>query len=323
MVADSKPDDGEGCGSLVAHFPVLAYVFMTASDLRKFLVCVLIWGTTWLAITFQLGLVAPEASVAWRFGLSALVLAGICRWRGDTLRFPWSVHARLFLFGVMMFGIGYLFVYYAEGFVASGLVAVGYCILPLSNQLGAKWMFGTPLSVRVSIGGVIGTLGVGCVFWPELAELGNDRAVLYGALLTAGGVLSTTWGNLLAERLGQDGLNVWQKMTWGMAYGALCCLLVACWRGQALTFSLAPAYLFSLLYLAIFGSVIAFFFYFRLMENVGGGRAGYVGVMTPVVALILSGFFEGFHWTALSLLGLGAAVVGNLFILRPEASGRS
>ena len=295
---------------------------MSVADFRKFLACVLIWGTTWLAITFQLGSVAPEASVAWRFGLAALLLTGICRWHGFSLRFPLAVHARLFGMGFTMFGIGYLFVYYAEAYVASGLVAVGYCVLPLTNQIGARLAFGTPLSRQVSIGGVIGTLGVACVYWPELAGLKPSHEVVLGAMLTLGGVLSTTVGNTLATRLESDGVNVWQKMTWGMAYGAATCLFAALLWGQPLGFALTPAYLLSLLYLAVFGSVIAFFYFFRLMESVGGGRAGYVGVMTPVVALILSSVFEHFVWTPLSLLGLGAAVAGNVFILLPARGSR-
>ena len=97
---------------------------MSVADTRRFLACVLIWGTTWLAITFQLGSVAPEASVAWRFGLAALISGGICRWQGLGLRFAPAVHVHLFGFGASMFGVGYLFVYYAERHVASGLVAV-------------------------------------------------------------------------------------------------------------------------------------------------------------------------------------------------------
>ncbi len=289
---------------------------MSAIDLRRFIYCVLIWGTTWLAITFQLGAVAPEASVAWRFGLSALILAGICRWRGLPMRFSWRVHLHLYGFGVTMFGVGYVCVYYAESHVASGLVAVGYSVLPLTNQLGARLAMGTPMSRRVSIGGAIGLFGVVCVFWPELAGLKPGRDVVLGALFTAGGVLASTAGNVWASQLEREGVGVLQKMAWGMAYGTATSLLAALVAGVPLGFDASPAYLLSLLYLALFGSVAAFFFYLKLLENVGGGRAGYIGVMTTVVALVLSSLFENFHWTPISLLGLGAAIVGNLFILK-------
>lgn len=291
---------------------------MSAVDLRRFLACVLIWGTTWLAITFQLGSVAPEASVAWRFGLASLLCAGICRWQGLALRLAPAVHLRLAGFGASMFGLGYLCVYYAEGHVASGLVALGYSALPLTNMLASRIAVGTPLNRRVGIGGLVGLVGVGCVFWPELTRLQPGRDVFLGALLTAGGVIASAVGNVFSTRLATDGLHVWQKMAWGMAYGALCCLIAARLGGQSLGFAASTAYVLSWLYLAVFGSVFAFYFYLELLDSVGGGRAGYVGVMTPVVALVLSSLFEHFRWTPIGLIGLGTAVAGNFFILRRE-----
>ena len=295
---------------------------MSVADTRRFLACVLIWGTTWLAITFQLGSVAPEASVAWRFGLAALISGGICRWQGLGLRFAPAVHVHLFGFGASMFGVGYLCVYYAERHVASGLVAVGYSVLPLTNMIGTRLAFGHPLNRRAGVGGLIGLFGVACVFWPELAGIEASRDVLLGSLLTAGGVLASSVGNVFSARLAMYGVQVWQKMVWGMGYGALCCLAAAALGGQTLGFEWTTGYVLSWLYLAVFGSVFAFFFYLKLLDSIGGGRAGYVGVMTPVLALLLSSLFEHFSWSPLSLLGLAAAMVGNFFILRPGSAGR-
>lgn len=290
---------------------------MTFSDFRKFLACVLIWGTTWLTITFQLGAVPPEFSVAWRFFLAAAILSGFCFWRGFSLRLPLALHRHLLALGATMFGIGYLLVYYAEGYIASGLVAIGYCVCPLTNQIAARLAFGTPISRRVSWGGVVGAVGVACVFWPELAQAEAGGGLFIGAALTAAGVACNALGNVCATRLEREALNVWQKMAWSMAYGALCCLLFGLARGQWPTFSLAPAYLLSLLYLAVFGSVVAFYYYLRLLESVGAGRAGYVGVMTPMVALVLSALFEHFAWSWLTWLGLAVSLAGNVLILLP------
>ncbi|HQE41138.1 MAG TPA: DMT family transporter [Zoogloea sp.] len=295
---------------------------MSVADFRRFVACVLIWGTTWLAITFQLGSVAPEASVAWRFALAALISAGICRWQGLGLRFPAAVHGHLLGFGVSMFGVGYLFVYYAESHVASGLVAVGYSVLPLTNMIGTRLAFGLPLNRRAGVGGLIGLFGVACVFWPELASIDASRDVVLGIALTAGGVAASSVGNVFSARLAMDGVQVWQKMAWGMGYGALCCLVAMVLGGRAPGFEWTAGYVLSWLYLAVFGSVFAFFFYLKLLDSIGGGRAGYVGVMTPVLALLLSSLFERFAWSPLSLLGLAAAMAGNFFILRPARAAR-
>ena len=195
-------------------------------------------------------------------------------------------------------------------------------MLPLTNMIGTRLAFGHPLNRRAGLGGLIGLFGVACVFWPELSGIEASRDVLLGSLLTAGGVLASSVGNVFSARLAMDGVQVWQKMAWGMGYGALCCLAAAAFGGQTLGFEWTASYVLSWLYLAVFGSVFAFFFYLKLLDSIGGGRAGYVGVMTPVLALLLSSLFEYFSWSPLSLLGLAAAMAGNFFILRPDSAGR-
>jgi drug/metabolite transporter (DMT)-like permease len=290
---------------------------MTLTEFRMFLACVAIWGTTWLAITYQLDGVAPEISVALRFGLAALLLAGYCFWRGYKLHFPWRVHRRFAAMGGSMFTAGYLFVYYAEQHVVSGLVAVGYCASPLINQYAYHLALGRPMSRRVSVVGLIGIGGIAIIFLPELSTLSASRDVAIGAMLTAGAVISSAVGNVFSSHLEADRVNVWQKMMFSMAWGAAGCLLVGLLRGVPLTLRFDSAFLLSLLYLALLGSIVAFAFYLTLLERIGGGRAGYVGVMVPVVALALSALFEGFAWQPLTFVGIAAAVAGNVVILLP------
>ncbi len=286
---------------------------------RLFAACVAIWGTTWIAITFQLGRVAPEASVAWRFGLASLILAGLCRARGFSLRFRPGVHALLALMGLPMFCTGYLFVYHAETMLVSGLVAVGYSASPLVNMALSRLAFGVPLRGRVAAGALLGLSGVALVFWPEISRFqGGGRAAL-GAALTAGGVVSAAVGNVFATMLERRGVNVWQKMAWGMGYGALFCLVAAAARRQPQGFEWSVPYVASLLYLAVFGSILAFATFLTLLERAGAAQAGYVGVMVPMVALAISGLLEGLAWGPLTLAGLAAAVAGNVLMLRPAS----
>jgi drug/metabolite transporter (DMT)-like permease len=290
---------------------------MKSAEFRMFAACVLIWGTTWLAITFQLEGVAPEISVALRFGLAALLIALWCWRRGDALRFAWPVQRRFAAMGLSMFTAGYLFVYYAEQHVVSGLVAVGYCASPLVNQAAYHFAFGRPISRRVTLGGLIGIAGIALIFLPELAMLSASRDVVIGAIFTALAVLSSAFGNVASSRLEADGVNVWQKMVFSMAWGAAACLLVGLLRGVPLTLRFDFPFVASLLYLTVFGSIAAFAFYLTLLERIGGGRAGYIGVMVPIVALALSAWFEGFVWQSLTWLGAAAAVAGNVLILLP------
>ena len=283
---------------------------------RLFAAAIAIWGTTWIAITFQLGRAPPEASVSLRFAIASALLMGYCRLRGHPLRFPARVHAQLALLGVFMFCLSYLAVYRAETFLVSGLVALGYSASPLLNAVISRVAFGTRATRGVVGGGLLGVAGILLVFWPELRRVQAGTGVVAGSLLVAAAVLASGVGNVFATRLDRLGVNVWQKMAWGMAWGSAGSALAAVVTGGGFHFSLAPSYLISLLYLSVFGSILAFAAYLTLLDRVGAARAGYVGVMTPVVALAISGAVEGFPWGPTTVAGIAVVVAGNLVVLR-------
>lgn len=275
-----------------------------------------IWGSTWIAITFQLGRVAPEASVAWRFLLASLLLFAFCAIRRLPLRFGAREHAWIALQGALMFGASYVFVYYAEQHVVSGLVAVGYSASPLLGMLGMRAVFGTPMTGRVAAGSVLGIAGIGLVFWPELALLRGGGDVALGALYTALAVVISTLGSLAAHRNQAARLPLWQTMAWGMLYGAVLSFLLTLALGRPLDFEPTAPYVLSLLYLAILGSIVAFASYLTLLGRIGAARSGYIGVMVPIVALGVSALFEKFAWHALTFAGIAVSVAGNIVILR-------
>jgi len=285
-------------------------------NLRLFVACVAIWGTTWLAIKYQLGRVAPEASVSYRFFLASFLIACYCRLRKLPLRFPAREHLWIALFGVLLFGVSYVFVYHAERHVVSGLVAVGYSASPLLGALGMRLFFGVKISRRVALGSLMGIAGIVLVFWPEFSRLRGDGDTAVGAMFTVAAVVLSALGTLTAHRNNEARLPLWQTMAWGMFYGALFSLGATLASGDALTFEATPGYVLSLLYLSILGSVAAFAAYLTLVRNVGAARAGYTGVMVPIVALVVSAAFEGFHWTMLTWAGIAVSVSGNVIILR-------
>jgi len=285
-------------------------------NLRLFVACVTIWGTTWLAIKYQLGRVAPEASVSYRFFLASFLIACYCRIRRMPLALPARQHLWVALFGVLLFGVSYVFVYYAERHVVSGLVAVGYSASPLLGALGMRLFFGVRISRRVALGSVMGMAGIVLVFWPEFSKLHGDGDTALGAMFTVAAVVLSALGTLTAHRNNEAKLPLLQTMSWGMFYGALFALVVTLASGKALTFEPTPGYVLSLLYLSVLGSVVAFAAYLTLVRNVGAARAGYTGVMVPIVALVVSAAFEGFHWTMLTWAGIAVSVGGNVIILR-------
>lgn len=284
-----------------------------------FTVCVLVWSTTWYAITFQIGGSTPELGVALRF-----MLAGACvlAWRaalGDTLRFGRRAHLWFALQGVFLYGVSYICVYHAERYLPSGVVAVGYSASPLAGGIGAAWCFGAPLTRRFLLGGVLGLSGVALIFWPEFgkAQVGGDT--MLGVLFTAGSVFLSTVGSLLASRNGERGLSMWPSLGFGMLYGGGAVLLIALASGQSVSLPGTASWWAALLYLALAGSVLSFACYLTLLSRLGAGPAGTIGVMTPILALVISTLFEGYRPDALAGVGVLLAVAGNVLILRKPA----
>jgi drug/metabolite transporter (DMT)-like permease len=284
---------------------------------QLFAVCVLTWSTTWHAITYQVGVTTPEFGVAARFGLAGALSLAIAAWQGETLRLGGRAHAWLALQGVFLYGVSYICVYHAERHVPSGLVAVGYSASPLVGGLGAVLLFGTAMGWRFVLGGVLCLVGVALIFWPEFGKASEGDATALGAAFTIGSVLLSTVGSLAASRNRARGLPIWSAMGWGMLYGAASSFAVVVASGQPLVLPSLPSWWVSLLYLALAGSVMTFACYLLLLERIGTGPAGTVGVMTPLLALGVSMAFENYRPDLLTFVGAALAVAGNVMILRP------
>jgi drug/metabolite transporter (DMT)-like permease len=257
--------------------------------------------------------------VAYRFLLASVLLFAWCLVRRLSLRFSAREHVWLALFGLTTFGVGYVFVYYAEQHVVSGLVAVGYSASPLLGMLGMRLFFGTPMTPRVALASLLGIAGIVVVFYPELARLQGGGNTAIGVLFTLISVLVASLGSMIAHRNQRTGVPLWQGMAWGMLYGGLSALTVGLASGKALAFQWTGIYVASLAYLALLGSIAAFASYLTLLKRIGAARAGYIGVMVPVVALLLSALFEGFRFHPLTWAGMAISVAGNVLMLRQRA----
>jgi drug/metabolite transporter (DMT)-like permease len=285
---------------------------------QLFVVAVAIWSTTWHAILYQLAHTTPEFGVTLRFGLAGALVLAFAAMRGDRLRFAARQHAVLMLQGVFLYSVSYLCVYHAEKHVPSGLVAVGYSASPLVNGIGAWLVWRTPIDRRFLLGGALCIAGVTLIFWPEFAHVKRSDSTTLGAVFTVGAVLLSGVGSLAASRNATHGLPFWPALGWGMVYGAALSCIVVVASGQSLALPSAPSWWLSLAYLTIAGSVIAFACYLALQQRVGPGPAATIGVMTPVLALVVSALFEGFRPVLLTWLGVLLAVAGNVLILAPR-----
>jgi drug/metabolite transporter (DMT)-like permease len=288
-----------------------------------FLVSSMIWGSTWYVIRFQLGVVAPETSVAYRFALAATLLLTVCTVRGVRLRYTLREHALMAAQGAFMFAANYVLIYHSERFLTSGLVAVVFSIIVIFNILGMRLFFGQPIEFKMITGAVVGVGGVALLFWPELARFEGGAKEATGLALATVATVIASIGNLLAAHNHKRGLPVQASTGFAMLYGAL---MVAAWvvvTGVPWSFEATPSYLLSLAYLAVFGSVVAFVAYLTMAGDIGADRAAYVGVVTPVVALALSTLLEGYRWTIPAVLGAFLCLGGNVLILKKKSALRA
>lgn len=276
-----------------------------------FVIGTAIWGSTWLGIKYQLGIVAPDVSVAYRFALAAVLLALWCLASGRSLRFPLREHVWLIALGALLFGFNYVGVYWAEQYVASGLVAVLFSTMVFLNQVGMRVVYGVPLRARGIGAATMGVAGVALLFLPEFKQAQSGGLAAYGVVFGLGATVLASAGNLVAIRNQRAGIPTMAGNAWGMAYGALVAALTATAQGLPWTFDPRPGYIISLLYLAVFGSIIAFWAYLTLIRRVGPALAAYTNVSIPVIALVLSTLFESYHWTWIAVSGVALAVAGT------------
>jgi drug/metabolite transporter (DMT)-like permease len=280
---------------------------------------ILIWGSTWLAIKYQLGLVDPMLSVAYRFTIAAVILLLWCLLVRLPMRFSRRDHLFIAMQGMFLFALNYLLFYIAELHITSGLAAVVFSTIVIMNLFNGALFLKTPVEIRVLAGGGLGLVGLGFLFWPELTAFNLSDQGLYGLLLCFAATYLASLGNIVSARNQQQKLPVVQTNAYGMSYGALIMFLIVWGTNTPLVFDTSPDYLMALVYLALFGSVVAFGCYLTLIGRVGVGRAAYVTLLFPVVALGISTLAEGYQWSFPALAGLALILGGNgLAMIRPE-----
>ena len=279
----------------------------------------LIWGSTWLCIKLQLTQVPPILSVGYRFCLAALVLLIFCLITRKRLIFSLRDQFFMAVQGVTLFGLGYCMSYLATSYMTSGLVAVVYTTMLMWNILNLKLFMRQPVAWRAFWGGILGLSGICIVFWHDLSTLTATRGMIGLSMGLLGAYLSSL-GNVVGARNAKAGIPVTQANVYGMAYGGILTLFIHFVSGGSLVIDWSFGYMGPLLYLTLFGSIIAFGCYMLLIGRIGAEYAAYVTLLMPIIALLLSTFFEEYHWSLNAGLGIAVVLIGNLVILTPVAT---
>jgi len=274
----------------------------------------LIWGFTWFAITFQIQEIAPLQSVFYRFILATAIIYSYCKYKGYSILFDVKTNLLLAFLGFSNYSINYWLVYLAEIHLTSGLVAVMFGLLLFFNMLFGKIFLGNPLRTQVLLAGLIGIAGTTLIFHDDIFIKDNNKSSFIALGYVFCSVILASLGNIAAARLSQKKLNIIQINTVGMMYGTLILFLLVMFRNESMIFSIKPSFILSLLYLSVFGSVIAFNLYLKLMVTVGPDKAAYTQIIIPIVAMLASTFFENYQWTIWSIAGVSLVIVGNWLV---------
>lgn len=283
-----------------------------------FAVPTLVWASTWHVILYQLEGAPALDGVALRFALASVLMLALARWRGEALAIPWRWHGWLLATGAVQYSINYWGVYEAERHLPSGLVAVLYSLMVFGNAATGWWLLGQRVSRRFLLAGAAGVLGIVLIFWPEVMATSARPQAALGLGIGLGAVACACVGNSLTVRLTRQGLALTPVLAHCMGYGALVLMALTLARGGGLHVGSGWVWWTSLAYLAVFGTVVAFVFYFRLAQRLGTARAALTGVATPPIALAVSAALEGWHPSALALVGMALCMASVYAATRPS-----
>ena len=280
-----------------------------------YIITVLIWGSTWIAINYQLGDVSPAVSLSYRFALAAAILFLFCKTQKIQLNFPLRLHCQFMLFGLTLFGCNYYLLYSAQQHINSALTCIGFSMIMIFNIVNARIWYNTKITKHVYLGGLVGIIGITTLFWPQISNVSLGEQTLTGLGLCMIGTVFASFGNMISIKNQQKKAPIHAANAWGMAYGALGLGIWAFIKGDTFSLPMNIAYISSLLYLSVFGSVIAFGCYLTLLNRIGAHKTSYANIMFPAIAVLISSFVEDFQWSTYTVIGLSCIVVGNVIVL--------
>ncbi len=289
---------------------------MSSSDLALYALVVLVWGTSWIGMRWQVGVVAPEVSVLWRFALAFPLMFAWVAIAGQPLRHPLSSHAYFAAMGATMFSLNLVLFYTASLYITTGLMAVVFSIASIFNLVLSAIFIGQRIRMTMVVAGVVGLAGVALMFLPEISQHELSGRALMGLGISMLATLCFCSGNIVSAAAQRRGIPVLPGTAWGMLYGTGILAVISIARGHPLIIEWSFRYIASLLWLAIVASVIAFTAFLTLIGRTSAARAGYMTILFPVVALVVSTFAENYRWSPLAVLGLILVISGNVMVLR-------
>ena len=288
------------------------------NNLLLFSITLFFWSPTWYLIKFQLGYVDPLVSVFYRFIIASLIIFIYLIIKKKKLKFSFNRHIWFLLFGTCLYSINYVFFYTSNTYLVSAFPAIVFSTVVIMNIIGEWFYFKKKPTMKTLIGATTGMIGIIIIFNKEIFNFSFSDNIHIGLFLALFGTFSASTGNMIHQRNLNNNFPLIQTIAFAMLYGSLVTLLITQLNNTELLFEFTFGYIVSLIYLSIFGSIFAFIFYLKLLEKVGSGRAGYVGVIMPVIALLISTIFENLKWEIDLIIGLPILLIGAVLVINQK-----
>ena len=276
------------------------------------------WSPTWYLIKFQLGYVDPLVSVFYRFLMASIIIFIYLLIKKKNLKFSLNYHLWFLFFGICLYSLNYVFFYLSNTYLISAFPAIVFSTVVIMNILGEAFYFKKKPSLKTLTGATIGMIGIAIIFNNEIFNFSLSNGTHLGLLLALIGTFFASTGNMVHQRNLNNNFPLIETIAYSMFYGSLATLFIIQIKGTELLFEYTFSYIASLAYLSIVGSIFAFIFYLKLLERVGAGRAGYVGVIMPVLALLISTVFENLEWQIDLIMGLPIMIIGAVLVINQK-----
>jgi drug/metabolite transporter (DMT)-like permease len=290
---------------------------MNSRNIFLFSICSLIWGTTWFAIKFQVDSTSAIVGVFYRFLIAAAIMFLInIIFIKKNLKYPWKNHQFFILQGLFNFCVNYILTYISEKSISSGLVALTFSTLIYFNMFGLRIFFKKEISKNIIYGAILGFIGMIFLFWKEISNFNADQTTIIGIIIGIIATFCASIGNMFAYKNHLLKIPVMTFNAYGMLYGAGFSLILGLFMGESFLFPTTPSFLFSLGYLSLFGTVIAFYAYQTLVGTIGADRAAYTSIINPVIAMLISIVYENVIFTPLLFIGIILCFLGNVIALK-------
>jgi len=279
-------------------------------------ITILIWGSSWIMIKFQVEVVSASISVFYRFFLAAIILQCLCLIKRQKSVYALREYIFIAIQGFCLFAVNYWLFYLSAEYLSSGLMALIFSTIVVMNMINGRIWFGTPINLKMVFGAMMGISGLTLVFWPEIQWEDSNYNMFKGLIFAFVATYFSSLGNIVSVRNQKKGIPVFYSNAYAMTFGCLTMLMITMITDEHWNFSWNPQFLLSLVFLSVFASVVGFWCYLTLLGRVGADRGAYATLIFPIVALSISTVFEGYQWSLIAISGVVLILLGNFIILK-------